>query len=270
MKKSESIENLTQSLIKFQALAKPVAFDAQNSYYNSKYASLRAVIDTIKSVAPDVGLAWTQMPISEDGGIGVETTILHESGEYISERILVTLPSEFAENSKGQMKQANLIQEAGKYISYLRRYALASAFGLYADEDTDGNAVTQSPPKQRQAPQAEPAPKGTPRGGKESRPYKPEQLRQALLKMAERSQPASKEDVQTLVGVLNQWADSDEALRHKVQNSLFGSETIKGVSPQMISAALAWLKPAWDSQSKFYLLAEHAETELDMLYDELS
>jgi len=33
----------------------------------------------------------------------------------------------------------NLAQEAGKSITYLRRYALAAILGLYADEDNDGN-----------------------------------------------------------------------------------------------------------------------------------
>lgn len=280
MRKSDSTIEIAKALAQFQAEVKPVYFDSNNPYYNSKYASLGQIIDAIRAVAPALGLSWTQLPIGEQNEVGVQTIILHSSGEFIANEITVSLPSEFSENSKGQMKQANLIQEAGKYITYLRRYALASAFGLYSEEDNDGNSPES--PQTSKIPQKSPAPAQTrpmsqtsPRltrkqAEKSLRPYKPEQLVENLKRMATRLEPATAKDLQTLVGVLSQWAEGNEDLRHAVQEYLFGVESIKAVDLRMVSAALAWIKPQWDTESKSYLLGEFVEDELDLVYNELS
>ena len=60
--------------------------------------------------------------------IGVESILAHESGEFVSERILIALSEE-----KGKSR----VQSAGSTLTYLRRYSWASILGMYSDEDSD-------------------------------------------------------------------------------------------------------------------------------------
>jgi len=267
MEKSESITEITKALALFQTKVRPVYFDSVNPYYKSRYASLGKVIDSIREIAPDLGLSWVQLPISSGEMVGVETVILHTSGEYIGSEVLVPLPSEYSQNSKGEMRQANLVQEAGKYISYLRRYALATAFGLYTEEDTDGNAVV--PPDEESTPIVQVLQKSANKVKKNERPYTPEKLLANLKFMAERTEGATSLGVKTLVGALSQLCENDENERHKLQKFLFGEESIKDVDPKMVSAAIAWLKPRWDPEMKRYKLSEYAEQEIDLILEQL-
>ena len=59
----------------------------------------------------------------------MESILTHESGEFISEKILIPLTEE-----KGKSK----VQCAGSTLTYLRRYSWASILGMYSDEDSDG------------------------------------------------------------------------------------------------------------------------------------
>jgi hypothetical protein len=61
--------------------------------------------------------------------IGVESILMHESGEFVSERIVIPLTEE-----KGKTK----VQCAGSTLTYLRRYSWAAILGMYSDEDSDG------------------------------------------------------------------------------------------------------------------------------------
>lgn len=133
MNKSDEINELAKALAELQAVMKPVVFDSVNPYYKSKYASIGSMIESLKVEAPKRGISWSQFPVSEDSRIGADTIVMHTSGQWLSERFL--LPMDV--NSK------NPIQEGGKAITYARRYALAAIFGMYADEDTDGQSVEQ-------------------------------------------------------------------------------------------------------------------------------
>jgi hypothetical protein len=93
--------------------------------------------------------------VSSENGIGVETVLMHSSGEWLSSSI--TLP--FGEGEKGR----TMAQNAGAIITYLRRYGLSAMLGIYADEDTDGNEKKGSkpekaspPPPTSQSPEPEP------------------------------------------------------------------------------------------------------------------
>lgn len=138
MNKSESIKNLAMALKKAQSEMGEVKFDSTNPFYKSKYASLGAVIESSKKALIDNGLSVSQPATVNEFGVGVTTLLMHESGEWIESA--VTLPV---------VDQKNIAQEAGKTITYLRRYSLASLLNLYSDEDTDGNdpVKKQAPPQ---------------------------------------------------------------------------------------------------------------------------
>lgn len=62
---------------------------------------------------------------------GVETFLLHTSGEWLSSGALLITPQE----SKG----LSLAQSMGVATTYAKRYQLGSMIGVNADEDTDGS-----------------------------------------------------------------------------------------------------------------------------------
>ena len=129
MNKSESITHLAAALAKAQAEMPVAVFDATNPFLKSKYASLGAVIHASRPILAKYKLSLIQFPISDDNGIGVESILTHESGEFIAERISIPLTEE-----KGKTK----VQCAGSTLTYLRRYSWASILGMYSDEDSDG------------------------------------------------------------------------------------------------------------------------------------
>ena len=130
MNKSESIQNLAAALSKAQAEFPVIKFDSVNPFLKNGYASLGAVIAGGRPVLAKNGLAVTQLTFGEDGVVGVETMLTHSSGEWISDRVSMQVGEERGKSSA---------QVAGSIVTYLRRYALASILGIYADEDGDGN-----------------------------------------------------------------------------------------------------------------------------------
>jgi len=135
MNKSESITNLATALAKAQAEMPVAPFDATNPFLKNKYASLGSIIETSRPILAKHKLSLVQFPISDSAGVGVESVLAHESGEFITERILIPLTEE-----KGKSK----VQSAGSTLTYLRRYSWASILGMYADEDTDGSSPVQA------------------------------------------------------------------------------------------------------------------------------
>ena len=130
MKSSESIKNIAGAIVKAQA-------EVENLYPSSKgygydYVPLNKIIDTLKTVLPKYGLAYIQLPFGGQSGntVGLSTRIVHDSGEWIEET---------AEFPVTDMKGVNATQKAGAAITYFRRYALLSAFGITGDKDVDAN-----------------------------------------------------------------------------------------------------------------------------------
>lgn len=139
MNKSESIAKLAAALAKAQSQMEPAKKDTKGNF--GKFADLGEVIDTIRKVSTPNGLSFSQFPVGDAAGVGVSTILMHESGEWLSDTIY--LPSSDA------MGGRNGAQIAGGNITYLRRYALSSVFGVYADEDTDGQQTRPTQGTQR-------------------------------------------------------------------------------------------------------------------------
>lgn len=139
MRTSDSIQKVSKALVAAQAELDNVTTDAVNPHFRSRYASLPTIIDMVRPVLAKHGLALVQMPLSDDGCVGVETIVLHDSGEYLSDKLMVR-------PSKADP------QGAGSAITYCRRYALAAFMNL-GQEDDDGNESSRAPqqPPQKQA-----------------------------------------------------------------------------------------------------------------------
>lgn len=129
MNKSESIVKLSHALVKFHGAMGKVGKDSTNPHFRNKYASLSNIIEAVTPHLNANGLAVIQMPSVD----GLETVLLHESGEFIS--------SVSAIAAKDPMNP----QAVGSAITYARRYALGAVLSLNIDEDDDANAATVAP-----------------------------------------------------------------------------------------------------------------------------
>lgn len=138
MQKSESIKHIAAALNKAQAEMSGAKKGANNPFFKSKYADMNSVVDAVRIPFCNNGLSYSQFPIMQDNKVGVETILMHESGEWMSD--ILVLP---------MVKQDP--QAAGSAITYAKRYALQSIAGI-PSEDDDGNAASsqKAPAKQNQ------------------------------------------------------------------------------------------------------------------------
>lgn len=101
---------------------------ANNPHFRSKYADLSSVIAAIKPALVANNLFFTQCPRPCEGGVAVETVLHHAGGEHLALGT-ITVPV-----------NKNDAQAYGSALTYARRYALVTAFGV-PTEDDDGNAA---------------------------------------------------------------------------------------------------------------------------------
>lgn len=134
MNKSESIKELAGALCKAQEQMCGAVKESNNPFFQSSYADLGAVVKAIKESFAANGLSYSQFPLFLDGNVGVETILMHESGEWLSGEIVLPM--------KKQDPQA-----AGSAITYARRYALQAIAGI-PSEDDDGNQASKPAAKQ--------------------------------------------------------------------------------------------------------------------------
>lgn len=130
-------------MFKFRAQLKQPKLDGDNPYFESGYVTLEGVQKAVDEALKGTGLSYIQKVYNDDnGGVGVETIIMHEEGESLSSGPLSLRPTK------------NDPQGYGSAITYAKRYQLAAMFGISSDKDDDGNAASQ--PQQKQAPQITP------------------------------------------------------------------------------------------------------------------
>jgi hypothetical protein len=127
MEKSESIKNIAIALCHFSSLVEKIKKTETNPFFKSKYADLSGILDVIKEPLIECELSIVQFP---KGKYGLETMIMHSSGEWMSGEYEMKPTKEDPQN-------------AGSVITYQRRYALGAILGLNIDKDDDGNAGSE-------------------------------------------------------------------------------------------------------------------------------
>ena len=290
METSQELQQLAEALAKAQAELSPVPFDSNNPFYKSRYASLSAVIAEVRKVLPKHGLSIVQTPTSHmEFGVfyaGVETMLIHDSGQWIKGSVAVPVVAtelievftrRFNKDGDAYYASPNILQEAGKIITYLRRYGIVSILMLSAEEDLDGNEpVQQVQPAVRKVEakksvsEKKSDEKVVDDKKQPSRPYSPEELKIALNRAAENPKliPGSEKERSIVAAVLSQFAGDDDE-RHAIQKYLFDSDSIKNVSSKMIAAAILWLDPQYDADNKEYAVSETVIDEIENLIDTL-
>ena len=134
MNKSDDIKELAAALCKAQGEMGGAAKDSNNPFFKSKYSDLGSVIRAIKQPFVDNGLSYSQLPLSQDGLVGVTTILMHTSGQWLSSELLL------------KPVKADP-QAAGSALTYCRRYALQAIAGI-PSEDDDGNMASAKPKKE--------------------------------------------------------------------------------------------------------------------------
>jgi len=139
MKHSENVKDIATALAKAQGELHNPNKDKEG--YNYKYADLGQILDIVRPVLSKHGLSVSQFLSTHDNAVVVETMLLHESGEWLSNEL--KLP--YMEG-----KGMNAAQSIGSVSTYGRRYSLAAIVGL-AQEDDDGSS--SKAPQNYQQPQ---------------------------------------------------------------------------------------------------------------------
>jgi hypothetical protein len=84
MFKSDSIINISNSLLKAQRVMGAASKDSKNPYFKSNYADYGAVLEACKDALNDNDIVILQPHVFINDRSFVETTLLHCTGEYIS------------------------------------------------------------------------------------------------------------------------------------------------------------------------------------------
>ena len=105
------------------------------AFKGSRYVSLDALLDSVKPVLAEHNLALIQTLETEEGKVGVSTSLLHTSGHLFS-------------FGKLMVKAEGLTaQQVGGAITYIRRQSIQTACGISVDLDDDGHQASAAKPQ---------------------------------------------------------------------------------------------------------------------------
>ncbi|NBK24688.1 MAG: hypothetical protein EOM68_22015, partial [Spirochaetia bacterium] len=149
--KSESICALAKAVTKaYGELSDVVKTQtAKAGAYSYSYATIADALGMARPILSKHGLAVMQTAECTSEDVVVHTTVMHESGEYITH-----MPTRLAAGADAQ--------KTGSAITYARRYSLMAALGL-ATEDDDG---ASAPSRRSPVPKAAPKPSAPPQPAK--------------------------------------------------------------------------------------------------------
>ena len=126
--------NIYSVILQARGMIGAVTKNATNPFFKSKYADINNVIDTINPVCDSLGIVWTQSP-----------KVTKENQDILYTRLcLEDNPEQFIDSEVRLLLPSADMQKLGTAITYARRYAHISIFGL-PTEDDDGQAVSKQP-----------------------------------------------------------------------------------------------------------------------------
>ncbi len=128
MNKSDSITKLMPALIRAKLNFAPAVKSRKNDFFKSKYVPLDVVIDVTEHALLNEGLVIIQTTLVEGAISVLQTSLVHESGEFISGNYLL---KPVKDDPQGH----------GSAMTYARRYCMMAILGI-APEDDDGNAAS--------------------------------------------------------------------------------------------------------------------------------
>lgn len=127
---SELTDKLDAALAKAQSQIDSASKDKVNPAFKSKYADLTAVWEACRAALTGNGISVSQWPVhSDDSRLHLITRLACEGQWMMCE---FSIPAD-KQNAHGY----------GSAITYAKRFSLAAAIGVVADEDDDGNAASR-------------------------------------------------------------------------------------------------------------------------------
>ena len=132
MQKSESIAKIAPAFLKAQKEIGAATKGSVNPFFHSKYADLGSIMEACKEKLNENGISVLQPVGKDETGTYVETILLHESGEFISDKTPVVAKTE------------NDPQAYGSGISYSRRYSLQSMLFIPSEDDDAEVAMSRN------------------------------------------------------------------------------------------------------------------------------
>ncbi len=130
MQWSPEIDKIAPALVKAQMTAKKAHKSGFNPAFKSNYSTLDDLFDACKEALHANGIVILQGARNDADSYGVETMLLHTSGQWFRE-ILMLKPSRLDP------------QAAGSAISYAKRYTLAAMTGTTDGLDDDAHDASQ-------------------------------------------------------------------------------------------------------------------------------
>jgi len=124
MKTSEQLNELFTALSKAQESIKNAQKEGYNPMFRSNYTTVTSVLEVIKPVYKE-NISIMQMPEMDK----LITRVGHSSGQWLEIETPLFI---------GEPKGMSRMQAYGNAVTYARKYALVSLFGI-GQEDNDGN-----------------------------------------------------------------------------------------------------------------------------------
>lgn len=129
---SADTAKLDEALAKAQGEIEAASKDRNNPAFKSKYADITSVWEAARPALAKHGISVTQWPVhADDNRLHIVTRVAFK-GEWIRAHFSIPVTKQDA-------------QGYGSATTYAKRYALAAALGVVADDDDDGNAASQKP-----------------------------------------------------------------------------------------------------------------------------
>lgn len=129
---STETDKLDAALAAAQGEIEPAVKDKTNPHFRSKYADLAGVWAACRDALAKHKIAVSQWPVhSDDGRLHLITRLAH-SGQWMRAEFSIPVGKSDAHGY-------------GSATTYAKRFALAAALGVVADEDDDGNKASEAP-----------------------------------------------------------------------------------------------------------------------------
>ena len=126
------MKNIAKKIIKVQSELPKIEKNQSIPYGRKqfKYADLEAVMSVVKPVLVKNGLMLTQI-----ANKGLMCTQIHD------------VDSDDVLHSEIEIPNCTNPQDLGKWITYIKRYALCSMLGIVAEDDDDGQVHSKAKPR---------------------------------------------------------------------------------------------------------------------------
>jgi hypothetical protein len=142
MNHSDQINEIAKALSEFQGEVQNAIKGSKNPFFNSMYADLGEILNTVRPLLGKCGLSIAQFPAyngDHNGGVVVlETLLAHSSGQWYSG---ITSSPVFPTTGKTGKVELVSAQTIGSATTYCRRYAIAAMLGI-GQEDSDGEGFS--------------------------------------------------------------------------------------------------------------------------------